>query len=57
MAQLEFDERPQWSHRSAAVGRREDQCGRGEQRSVVCAVVRRLGLVVHGKRLGSLYDV
>ena len=23
----------------------------------LCAVVRRLGLVVHGKRLGSLYDV
>ena len=40
--------------RSAAVGRREDQYGRGEQRAAWrCAVVLRPGRVVHGKRLGS----
>ena len=32
MAQLELGESPHWGRRSAAVGRREDQYGRGEQR-------------------------
>ena len=44
----------QCGRRSAAVGKGEDQNGRGEQRPALkCAVVLRPDRGVHGKRSGS----